>query len=120
MLFCKCSSTKDLRNICHTGFIENYHIKPASSNCAVNDITPKTEVEVETVHIGVVGTEDKPQGSLWEDSEIETVKPATPEPTRKKSNSGIKMTWEKLGRQLKTGWGGLYDSLNEEISNEKA
>ncbi len=89
-------------------------------NCAVNDITPKTEIEVETVHIGVVGTEDKPQGSLWEDSEIETIKPATPEPTRKKNNSGIKMTWEKIGRQLKTGWGGLYDSLNEEISNEKA
>jgi len=90
--------------------------KDQTVNCAVNDTAGKTAVEVETEHVGVVGTEDKPQGSLWEDEEIETVKPVKKPAEKTTKKPGIKVIFEKLG----SSWGGLYDSLNDEISNEKA
>lgn len=77
-------------------------------NCAVGEVS-RNEVEVEVEEVA-------PEGQLFPKSQIETVKP---EPRRREPReNGLKVTFRKIGTKINEAWGGLYDSINEDISND--
>ena len=77
-------------------------------NCAVGEVC-RNEVEVEVEEVA-------PEGQLFPKSQIETVKP---EPRRREPReNGLKVTFRKIGTKINEAWGGLYDSINEDISND--
>lgn len=85
-------------------------------NCAVGEVYEKhAGIEIEEV---TVEDETRPEGQLFREDEIEKVIPVK-EPKKKKDCS-IKVTFKKLGSRLNEAWGGLYESINEDIDNEKA
>ena len=69
----------------------------------------RKEVEVEVEEV-------VPEGQLFPESQIETVKP---EPRRREPReNSLKVTFKKIGSKINEAWGGLYDSINEDISND--
>jgi cell division ATPase FtsA len=81
-------------------------------NCTVGEAPGRVIPEFEETQ------ESIPEGQLFPESQIETVVQVK-EP-KKKRDCGIKITFKKLGTKINEAWGGLYESLNEDISNEKA
>lgn len=83
-------------------------INDQTVNCTVGEVSRK-EVEVEVEEV-------VPEGQLFPESQIETVKP---EPRRREPReNSLKVTFKKIGSKINEAWGGLYDSINEDISND--
>ena len=78
-------------------------------SCAVAD-GYRREVQVE------VEEEKAPEGELFPESQIEKVKP---EPKKREPRENcLKVTFKKIGSRINEAWGGLYDSINEDIAND--
>jgi len=78
-------------------------------SCAVTD-GYRREVQVE------VEEEKAPEGELFPESQIEKVKP---EPKKREPRENcLKVTFKKIGSRINEAWGGLYDSINEDIAND--
>ena len=84
-------------------------------SCTICESVTKEEVVVETLSEEDVTEE----GELFPRSHIETIDVKTPE-KKKNNDSCLKVRFRKLGSRIGEAWGGLYDILNEDISNEKA
>lgn len=83
-------------------------INDKTVNCTVGEVSRK-EVEVEVEEVA-------PEGQLFPESQIEIVKP---EPRRREPReNSLKVTFKKIGSKINEAWGGLYDSINEDISND--
>ena len=93
-------------------------------NCTVSD-NVKGNTIVESVAVDPVEEEPAPEGMLFPESQIETVTPApapvsAPKSKEARKKGKFQFTITKLGAKINEAWGGLYDSINEDISNEKA
>ena len=63
-----------------------------------------------------VEEEKAPEGELFPESQIEKVKP---EPKKREPRENcLKVTFKKIGSRINEAWGGLYDSINEDIAND--
>ena len=83
-------------------------INDKTVSCTVGEVRGK-EVEVEVEEVA-------PEGQLFPESQIEIVKP---EPRRREPRENcLKVTFKKIGSKINEAWGGLYDSINEDISND--
>ena len=77
-----------------------------------------TEIEVQ-IGVGQPGTEDKPQGELWAEGEIETVEPETKKKKKRERKPGfLTVTFTKIGEKVKEVANDLYQEIAEDEPEE--
>ena len=100
-------------------------------NCAIETPVSRIITEVETesgteievqIGVGQPGTEDKPQGELWAEGEVETIEPDTKKKRERKKRERkpgfFTVTFTKIGEKVKEVANDLYADIMEDEPNE--